>query len=605
MRFLRFIISVYLLAFLFILYYKFRYWFYYKIIIYHLMVISSGMFVLLVLGLATSYLSSNKLKSLFNALYALLWSFFVFLLSFFYCIVLMGKKQGVGVLPFKVLYSHLKSFNAVLALAGIPQNVAWGVGIGLLVLMLVLARFIYTLLPHSHAAMKEYIRKSVRVYSVTDKESKRTDILLFAVFLIALVVMYIRATPLQRLQGAHEPIATMIFGETQYMGMFHFANYKEPVAVRANYPKQVQFNKKNVILIIVDALRADELSLYGYSRNTSPFLQQLYDEKKLQKIDYAFSTSSASFPGILSILRGKPAYNLAYHNYSLSEVLKDQDYQVNYILSGDHANWYDMQYFYGKDIDLYFDGRYSEKYVCDDNLLFEGLNKVEPFKDKPAFFYLHLMSVHYAGIKHPEFIKWKPTSIEWEPVPYRNNYDNGVYAADQTIEKIFQELKAKGYLENSIVVITADHGESLGERNTYGHVKNVYAEEIRIPILIYDTDTSVHYNKRDVAEQSDIAPTVIDRLGLPIPSTWEGTSLLRDSFPEFTFHSVSNDYAMTHHYGNKLFIYYFNTVSRKEELFDVRKDPNEENNLLDQTDVNYVEILRKKMKQYLTLHQNY
>jgi phosphoglycerol transferase MdoB-like AlkP superfamily enzyme len=563
------------------------------------------MFVLLVLGLATSYLSSNKLKSLFNALYALLWSFFVFLLSFFYCIVLMGKKQGVGVLPFKVLYSHLKSFNAVLALAGIPQNVAWGVGIGLLVLMLVLARFIYTLLPHSHAAMKEYIRKSVRVYSVTDKESKRTDILLFAVFLIALVVMYIRATPLQRLQGAHEPIATMIFGETQYMGMFHFANYKEPVAVRANYPKQVQFNKKNVILIIVDALRADELSLYGYSRNTSPFLQQLYDEKKLQKIDYAFSTSSASFPGILSILRGKPAYNLAYHNYSLSEVLKDQDYQVNYILSGDHANWYDMQYFYGKDIDLYFDGRYSEKYVCDDNLLFEGLNKVEPFKDKPAFFYLHLMSVHYAGIKHPEFIKWKPTSIEWEPVPYRNNYDNGVYAADYTIEKIFQELKAKGYLENSIVVITADHGESLGERNTYGHVKNVYAEEIRIPILIYDTDTSVHYNKRDVAEQSDIAPTVIDRLGLPIPSTWEGTSLLRDSFPEFTFHSVSNDYAMTHHYGNKLFIYYFNTVSRKEELFDVRKDPNEENNLLDQTDVNYVEILRKKMKQYLTLHQNY
>jgi glucan phosphoethanolaminetransferase (alkaline phosphatase superfamily) len=335
------------------------------------------MFVLLVLGLATTYLSSNKLKAVLNTLYALLWSFFVFFLSIFYCIVLMGKKQGVGVLPFKVLYSHLKSFNAVLALAGIHQNVAWVVGICLLILMLVLARFIYTLLPHSNAALKEYIRKSISIYRETDKESKRTDLLLFAVFLVALVVMYIRATPLQRLQGAHEPIATMIFGETQYMGMFHFANYKEPASVRANYPKSLVFNKKNVILIIVDALRADELSLYGYSRKTSPFLQQLYDEKKLQKIDYAFSTSSASFPGILSILRSKPAYNLAYQNYSLSEVLKDQGYQVNYILSGDHANWYDMQYFYGKDIDLYFDGRYSDRYVCDDNLLFEGLSKVE------------------------------------------------------------------------------------------------------------------------------------------------------------------------------------------------------------------------------------
>jgi hypothetical protein len=563
------------------------------------------MFVLLVLGLATTYLSSNKLKAVLNTLYALLWSFFVFFLSIFYCIVLMGKKQGVGVLPFKVLYSHLKSFNAVLALAGIHQNVAWVVGICLLILMLVLARFIYTLLPHSNAALKEYIRKSISIYRETDKESKRTDLLLFAVFLVALVVMYIRATPLQRLQGAHEPIATMIFGETQYMGMFHFANYKEPASVRANYPKSGTVQQKNVILIIVDALRADELSLYGYSRKTSPFLQQLYDEKKLQKIDYAFSTSSASFPGILSILRSKPAYNLAYQNYSLSEVLKDQGYQVNYILSGDHANWYDMQYFYGKDIDLYFDGRYSEKYVCDDNLLFEGLNKIKHYKDTSAFFYLHLMSVHYAGTKHPEFVRWTPASVEWEPVPYRNNYDNGVLAADHTLEKVFMELKAKGYLNNSIVVITADHGESLGERGVYGHIQNVYNEEIHIPILIYDIDTSVHYDKRDYAEQPDIAPTIVDRLGLPIPSTWEGTSLLRDSFPEFTFHSVSNDYAMIHRNGDKLFTYYFNAVSRKEELFDIRKDVHEQHNLFAETDADYVALLRKEMKEYLALHRNY
>jgi glucan phosphoethanolaminetransferase (alkaline phosphatase superfamily) len=569
------------------------------------MVISSGMLVLLILGLATSYLASSKLKAVLNTLYTLLWSFFVFFLVVFYCIVLVGKKQGVGVLPFKVLYSHLKSFDAVLALAGIQQNAAWGVSLCCLLLLLLLARYIYTLLPQSHLALKDYVRKSINVYSETDKKSKKTDLILVAVFLVALVVMYIRATPLQRLQGAHEPIATMIFGETQYMGMFHFANYKEPASVRANYPKSIISNKKNVILIIVDALRADELSLYGYSRYTSPFLQQLYNEKKLQKIDYAFSTSSASFPGILSILRGKPAYNLAYHNYSLSEVLKDQGYQVNYILSGDHANWYDMQYFYGKDIDLYFDGRYSEKYVCDDNLLFEGLNKVDHFKDKPAFFYLHLMSVHYAGTKDPEFVRWKPVSVEWEPVPYRNNYDNGVLAADHTLERLFRELKVKGYLDNSIVVITADHGESLGERNTYGHIKNVYNEEIRIPILFYDSDTSVHYNKHDVAEQPDIAATIVDRLGLPKPSTWEGVSLLRDSFPEFTFHSVSNDYAMIHRNGAKLYAYCYNALSKKEELFDMRNDPHEEHNLLDQTDANYVATLRKKMKEYLALHQNY
>jgi hypothetical protein len=89
--------------------------------------------------------------------------------------VLVGKKQGVGVLPFKVLYSHLKSFDAVLALAGIQQNAAWGVSLCCLLLLLLLARYIYTLLPQSHLALKDYVRKSINVYSETDKKSKKTD----------------------------------------------------------------------------------------------------------------------------------------------------------------------------------------------------------------------------------------------------------------------------------------------------------------------------------------------------------------------------------------------------------------------------------------------
>jgi hypothetical protein len=62
---------------------------------------------------------------------------------------------------------------------------------------------------------------------------------------------------------------------------------------------------------------------------------------------------------------------------------------------------------------------------------------------------------------------------------------------------------------------------------------------------------------------------------------------------------------MIHRNGDKLFTYYFNAVSRKEELFDIRKDVHEQHNLFAETDADYVALLRKEMKEYLALHRNY
>ena len=96
--------------------------------------------------------------------------------------------------------------------------------------------------------------------------------------------------------------------------------------------------------------------------------------------------------------------------------------------------------------------------------------------------------------------------------------------ADGIIRQIFDALRAKRYLDDAVVVVTGDHGEGLGERH-WAHGWHLYNEDIRIPMLLYDAPAAT-YPDLSFAAQVDIAPTILDRLGLPIPASWEGQSLL-------------------------------------------------------------------------------
>jgi glucan phosphoethanolaminetransferase (alkaline phosphatase superfamily) len=511
----------------------------------------------------------------------------------------------VGILPFSIIYSHIRNLDAVTELTGISRQGLYIIALIPLLTLILLTAYLSGIVAAGIVDLKAYSKEFISVYKTNNRRSHLTDLAVLLGLIAGIAFLLYRVSLTERLVGSREPLYTMIYGEKHYMGGFHFGRYQEPASLRTGYPKNIPFQKKNVILIIVDALRAQSMSLYGYGRPTTPYLLQLYGDQKIQKIDYAFSTSAASLQGILSILRSKPCYDLSYHNFSISELLRDQGYRIHYILSGDHTNWYDLKYFYGKDIDDYFDGRQSKHYVCDDELLMEGLDKVKPCKDSASFFYFHMMSVHGIGLRHPEFVRWKPVTIDKDSTYYRNNYDNGILQADSYIKKIMQELDAKGYLQNSIVIITADHGESVGERHTWGHIGNVYNEQIRIPLLIYDSDTGMHYDRRRFAEHSDIAATIVDRLGLPVPASWEGRSMLRDSFDRFAFHSVSDDYAIIDRSDDRLLKFYYHELTKGEELYDLDADPYEQKNIIGLAAPDYLITLRQRMKSFLAEHRNY
>jgi arylsulfatase A-like enzyme len=115
-----------------------------------------------------------------------------------------------------------------------------------------------------------------------------------------------------------------------------------------------------------------------------------------------------------------------------------------------------------------------------------------------------------------------------------------VLQADATIERLFAVLAEKGYLDDAIVAIVADHGEALGERGEdyYGHGMDLYQELIRVPILFRDTRGVADFGALPFATLADVAPTLLDRIGAAIPRSWDGRSLLAGSPPERSFHEA-------------------------------------------------------------------
>ncbi len=140
------------------------------------------------------------------------------------------------------------------------------------------------------------------------------------------------------------------------------------------------------------------------------------------------------------------------------------------------------------------------------------------------------MSSHLTGEKLPEHRLYEPelpmleaaarsrgaagrnTLSPDEQAAAINSCDNGLRQADDMIRRIFGSLRAKGYLDDAIVVISSDHGEALGEHGIYAHGSYLYPEFLRIPLFIYDAKRT--YPPIAFASQTDIAATVVaPRLG--------------------------------------------------------------------------------------------
>ncbi len=355
------------------------------------------------------------------------------------------------------------------------------------------------------------------------------------------------------------------------------------------------FRRRNVLIFAIDCLRADHLSFRGYPRDTTPFLTSLHRAGRLQAVDFAVSNGNDSPQGIRAILNSRLPHRHNLQNFRLQDLLKQAGYRTHVLGTGDHTTLGSMRMHYGPNVDVFLDGLTTREFsVNDDRGLLESLAKIAPAGDQPAFFYFHLMSAHELGVRDPAFARWQPATLtmDWHTIITRrpdprqtvNTYDNGVLQADHHLREIFAELEKKGYLRDYIAVITGDHGQGLGEYGHYGHTEFLRSVDVNVPILFMDSEAA-DYGPMPFASHIDIAPTLLDRLGLPRPERWQGRSLFRTTPPSATYligkHKEGWKGVMLRR-DDAIYKYLLKGRQRNsftEELYEVTADPTEARNL--------------------------
>jgi glucan phosphoethanolaminetransferase (alkaline phosphatase superfamily) len=349
------------------------------------------------------------------------------------------------------------------------------------------------------------------------------------------------------------------------------------VAARRAYDAPAIANPRNVIVIFSDALRADHMGIYGYARPTTPFLSRLDSAGRVRKVKLAMATCPFTACGVISTLASRDSAVLELGSLKIQDVLHDRGYRTWFIDSSDHTVWYALRLHYGDNVDYFFDGWSTKRYsLKDDRLVLEGLSGVPAYTGTPGFFSLFLTSTHLVGTKLPEFRRWTPATG-------MNAYDNGILQADNSISKIFDTLDTKGYLAGSLVVILGDHGDAFGEHGIIGHTLSVYQETLHVPMLIIDPDTSVHYANLEYATQSDVAPTILERLGLPKPREWQVVSSPPKQFSTHWTDRARPRHAVVYREQGRIWKYMYmrRWGQLVEELYELGADPNETSNLIE------------------------
>jgi len=180
-------------------------------------------------------------------------------------------------------------------------------------------------------------------------------------------------------------------------------------------------------------------------------------------------------------------------------------------------------------------------------------------------------------------------------------YDAGLLHVDQQIGRLLDALATRGGSQDTIVILTSDHGEEFLEHGAFGHAAMVhvpdekrtrirlYDELLHVPLIIWEPRTLGPHTVTDLVSLVDIPPTLVDLVGLPAPDVWQGQSLtpllagkrvpLHDGvFAEYTVRNEGIGYPVVAYRTNR-WKYIYDGFSADHELYDLEQDPVEQVNL--------------------------
>jgi arylsulfatase A-like enzyme len=335
------------------------------------------------------------------------------------------------------------------------------------------------------------------------------------------------------------------------------------VALLAVVPPARRTPPRHVVLVTVDTLRADRLGLYGHDQPTSPWIDALARESVV--FENALATCPATAPSVASLLTGlhRAAHGvirnserpLARDVRTLAEILKAHGWRTAACVANPVL---DAQFGFARGFDDFSVPPASTPGgVRGATVVAEAARLLDAAGDAPLFLWLHLMDPHgpylppepYGALFAAEDYRWpgetdlpvarsnyvlrmipryQAVGTSRAAADYRARYDGEIRYTDDNVRAIVSLLRARGLWDDTLFVLTADHGESLGEHGYYfQHGWFAYDDALRVPLLLR-TPGLLPAGRRVAATVSlvDVTPTVLDLLGVPAAEPIEGRSLL-------------------------------------------------------------------------------
>jgi arylsulfatase A-like enzyme len=386
--------------------------------------------------------------------------------------------------------------------------------------------------------------------------------------------------------------------------------------------------KPSILLISIDALRADHLGCYGYPRNTTPVADRLAEEGV--RFEQAFCPVPSTGPSHATMLTGlRPeTHRLRRNGHCLSDsvvTLAEILSKAGYSTGGFTTNvLLDDRFGFTQGFDTYVESGHVEKLrpvtwsllvqtlaakeIIDklvaqysggeDQTILSAAKWLRENYDKPFFLFLHLIDPHdpYQPLepyrsKFPGETEglakslWVELGRDPETLGRQISlYDGEVAAADAKLGRLLQVLKDRAVKDRTLIVYTADHGENMGDHEPFFRHADVYDSSIRVPLILrFPGVLEAGRTVREVVENSAIFPTILSLAGHEIPEGLEGEDLVplirggRERTGRFALSNSGRNWALRTHFW-KIRID-FKDGSRR--LYDLVNDPDEAEDLFE------------------------
>jgi len=350
--------------------------------------------------------------------------------------------------------------------------------------------------------------------------------------------------------------------------------------------------KPNVLVVSIDTLRADHVGSYGYAAAQTPSLDAL----AARGLRFAQATTVAplTLPAHASLFTGTfPTFHGVRDNgqfyvgeeqTTLAEVLKGQGYRTGGFVG---AFVLDRRWGIAQGFDTYFDNFDLSKYELaagidaaqrpGNEVVDQALAWLRQDSTQPFFAWVHLYDPHSPYAAPEEYASRFPRTLQ-------GAYDAEVAFADAQLGRLLDALgDARA---RTLIVVTGDHGESLGDHQEQQHGFFVYDATTQVPLVIAGPGIPPRAHA-DQVRIVDIMPTVLEAAGVPVPPAVQGKSLLPAARGErLDLLALSESWYPRFHYGwSELTAvrdgrYKFIAAPRRE-LYDLQTDPGERTNLSD------------------------